>query len=161
MSQKTYERNDLRKENEEERGYREAFKILDSDGDGRIGRSAYASVLWLLGDEEQQCEGDGADYDDFKNRMRLILLERRQPDLKHQLENAFSVFGGEIKDQDDKQRKYIAVDTLECVLGHLGDPLTPDETAAFLAMSRDVAEIPLEKGGDLLIDYVKLVKEIW
>lgn len=115
--------------NEADLGYREAFNILDVNGNHMISAKELMALYGseVLGQEDTQQDfandsNQNLDYTHFKQKLEDITKE--QP-LNKKIENSFSVF-------DRNGNGAISKNQIQYLLSSIGDPLTKDEVSEFM-----------------------------
>ncbi|KAD5960383.1 hypothetical protein E3N88_11855 [Mikania micrantha] len=132
--------------------FKEAFCLLDKDGDGCITTKELGIVMRSLGknpteaelqDMIKEVDADGNGTIDFPEFLNLMAKKMKDPDSEEKLKEAFRVF-------DNDQSGFISAEELRHVMMNLGEKLT-DEEVDEMIREADV-------DGDGQINYEEFVK---
>lgn len=118
----------------QEKEYREAFNLFDSDGDGTITSKELGVVMRSLGQTPTEAELKEmiAEVDankdgtiDFKEFLGLMATQTKERDSEEELREAFKVF-------DKDGNGFISAAELRHVMTSLGEKLTDEEVDAMM-----------------------------
>jgi calmodulin len=113
----------------------EAFKLFDSDHDGYITFSDYASILRSMNINPTEAELAATRKTLTTEKIDLPTLEKllsknwRKPDTFSSLSNAFRVF-------DRQDKGFIQEEDIKKILTSLGEPFTTEEVNEFIRKSK-------------------------
>jgi Ca2+-binding EF-hand superfamily protein len=113
----------------------EAFKLFDSDHDGYITFSDYASILRSMNINPTEAELTATRKTLTTEKIDLPTLEKllsknwRKPDTFSTLSNAFRVF-------DRQDKGFIHEEDIKKILTSLGEPFTTEEVNEFIRKSK-------------------------
>jgi Ca2+-binding EF-hand superfamily protein len=113
----------------------EAFKLFDSDHDGYITFSDYASILRSMNINPKEAELTATKKTLTTEKIDLPTLEKllsknwRKPDTFSTLSNAFRVF-------DRQDKGFMLEEDIKKILTSLGEPFTTEEVNEFIRKSK-------------------------
>merc|ERR1712168_1636011 len=152
-ARKRKENEDLIKEltPDQVREFREAFKLFDRDGDGRVTSAELGTVMRSLGqnpteaelrDMVQEADEDGNGYIDFEEFLAMMARKIKEVDSVDELREAFRIFD---RDGDG----FISAEELRHVMTTLGETLTNEEVNEMIREA--------DKDGNGIIDFNEFV----
>jgi len=133
------------------REFREAFKLFDRDGDGRVTSVELGTVMRSLGqnpteaelrDMVQEADEDGNGYIDFEEFLAMMARKIKEVDSVDELREAFRIFD---RDGDG----FISAEELRHVMTTLGEQLTNEEVNEMIREA--------DKDGNGIIDFNEFV----
>ncbi|XP_012862577.1 calmodulin-alpha-like [Echinops telfairi] len=134
--------------------FREAFSLIDKDGDGSITRKEFGTVLRSLGhnpteaelqDMANEVDAEGQGTIDFPGFLTVMARKMKDTDSEEEIRRAFRIF-------DKDGRGLISVAELRHVMTNLGEKLTDEE------INEMITEADIDGNGE--VNYEEFVRRM-